>query len=95
MAIHRSRKSKENPHYGFLVSWQPKSQSQARVKGESDSGEYVKSAMFRHGKKAVSSAQAELASSSKKTIIRSLIQVSFILILELVVYLAWRKLVLS
>ena len=95
MAEHRSRKNKENPHYGFLVSWQPKDHSQARVKGESNPTKTSESAIVRHGKKAVSLAQDELASDNKKSIIRSLILIGFVLILELVVYLAWSKFVLS
>jgi hypothetical protein len=101
MAEHRKRKNKrtlrdkENPHYGFLVSWQPKPGSQARVKGESNSEKISLVAISRHGKKAVSMAQDESASSAKKTIIRSLILIGFILILELVVYLAWNKFGLS
>ncbi len=31
MAVHRTRKNKENPNYGFLVSWTP---GEARVKRE-------------------------------------------------------------
>jgi len=101
MAKHRSRKNKrtlrdkENPHYGFLVSWQPKAHSPARVKGESNSGKISLLATSRHGEKAVSLAQEALGSGAKKSIIRSLILIGFILILELVVYLAWSKFVLS
>jgi hypothetical protein len=95
VAIHRTRKDKENPHYGFLVSWQPNDRSQARVKGESSSVKISESATTRHGEKAVSMAQGTVALGTKKSIIRSLILISFILILELVVYLAWNKFVLS
>ena len=95
MAIHRTRKNKENPHYGFLVSWQPKAPSQARVKGESNSGKFSPPATSRHEEKAVSMAQGALALGTKKSIIRSLILIGFILILELVVYLAWNKFILS
>ncbi|OGM88563.1 hypothetical protein A2573_03065 [Candidatus Woesebacteria bacterium RIFOXYD1_FULL_43_18] len=95
VAIHRTRKNKENPHYGFLVSWQPGDHSQAHVKGESKSEKFPSPATPRHGENAVSMAQGTLASGTKKGIIRSLILISFILILELVVYLAWNKFVLS
>ena len=95
MAIHRTRENKENPHYGFLVSWQPKDRSQARVKGESKFEKFASPATSRHEKNAVSMAQGTLALGIKKSIIRSLILISFILILELVVYLAWNKFVLS
>ena len=92
MAEHRSRKNKENPHYGFLYSWTP---PQARVKGESNQGKINSSTMPRHNKKAVYMAQGASASSTKKGIIRSLFTIGFILILELVIYLAWNKFVLS
>ena len=101
MAEHRSRKNKrtlrdkENPHYGFLVSWQPKAHLQARVKGESNLDKIPLVATSRHGEKAVSMAQGALASGNKKSIIRSLILMGFIVILEVVVYLAWNKFVLS
>lgn len=95
MAEHRSRKNKENPHYGFLVSWQPKDHSQARVKGESNSNKITDLATPRHGENAVSMAQGASALGTKKSIIRSLILIGFILIAELVVYLAWSKFVLS
>lgn len=95
MAIQRTRKNKENPHYGFLVSWQPKGQSQACVKGESKLEKFSLSATSRHGESAVSMAQGASTLSTKKSIIRSLILIGFILILELVVYLAWNRFVLS
>ena len=95
MAEHRFRKNKESPHYGFLVSWQPKASGEARVKGESNPDKIAVPATFRHGKRAESLAQAEPGTGTKKNIMRSLILISFILILELVVYLAWSKFVLS
>jgi hypothetical protein len=95
MAEHRSRKNKESPHYGFLVSWQPKPVSQARVKREPNSDKISGTASIGQGKRAESMAQAESGTGTKKNIIRSLILISFILILELVVYLAWNKFVLS
>jgi len=88
MAEHRSRKNKESPHYGFLVSWQPKPASQARVNREPDSNKTAGTATIGQGKRAESLAQAEPGTGTKKNIIRSLILISFILILELVVYLA-------
>jgi hypothetical protein len=91
MAIERTRKSKENPHYGFLVSWQPKEGSQAHVKRESNSANKLSSATLTHSKRAESLAQDDPATGNKKNIYRSLILVGLILILELVVYLAWNK----
>lgn len=91
MAIERTRKNKENPHYGFLVSWQPKDGSQAHVKRESNPANKLSSATLTHGKRAESLAQDDLATGNKKNIYKSLILVGLILILELVVYLAWNK----
>jgi hypothetical protein len=102
MAELRTRKNKENPHYGFLVSWppaqraswpegQPKQASEARVKRESNLDKEVSPAIPTHGKRAESLAQDELATGIKRNIYRSLILVGLILILELVVYLAWNK----
>lgn len=91
MSIARTRKNKENPHYGFLVSWEPKDIKKEAVKGESKSVNFASSASIRHGKNADSLAQAESAKASKKAIIRSLLLISLVLILELVVYLAWNK----
>jgi hypothetical protein len=95
VTVHRTRKNKENPHYGFLVSWQPKDRPQAHVKGELNSNKISVSATVRHSKKAVSLAQEASAPDLKQSIIRSLILISFILILEIVIYLAWNKFVLS
>jgi hypothetical protein len=91
----RTRKNKENPHYGFLVSWQPKPPSEARVKGEPNSNKFIASATLRHGKRAESLAQDKVASGTKKNIIRSLILIGFILILELVIYLAWNRFIIK
>ena len=88
VSIHRTRKQKETPHYGFLVSWQP---PQARVKRELKSSEKYEPTEARHPKKANSLAQDSFKRNIKKDIVRSLLVVSFILILELVVYLAWIK----
>jgi hypothetical protein len=105
MAIQRKRKDnrtlrdKENPHYNFLISWSPTKRVsdpegnhfQARVKGELNSTKLTASATLRHSKKAESSAQEASASSSKRSIVQSLVTIGFVLILELVIYLAWNK----
>ena len=88
MAELRSRKNKENPHYNFLVSWEPKPASQAHVKREQASDKIDVVATLRHGKSAESMAQASPNVHTKKSIVRSLILICLILILELVVYLA-------
>ena len=95
MAELRSRKNKENQHYNFLVSWQPKPISQAHVKREQILGENVSSATFRHSKSAESLAQEAPNVHTKKSIVRSLILIGFILILELMVYLVRNRFGLS
>ena len=95
MAEFRSRKNKENPHYNFLVSWQPKPLSQAHVKREQASDKIDGVATLRHGKMAESMAQASPNVHTKKSIVRSLILIAFILILELVIYLARNRIGLS
>ncbi len=91
MAQVRTRKNKENPHYGFLVSWEPKSSKNEAVKRESQSDTKNVSASISHKKNADSLAQAEAIKTAKKGIVRSLIRISLILIVELVIYLAWTK----
>lgn len=91
MAQVRTRKNKENPHYGFLVSWEPKASKDEAVKRESFNVSKNISASIRHKKNADSLAQEETSKVAKKGIVRSLIRISLILILELVIYLAWTK----
>jgi hypothetical protein len=92
MSIQRTRKNKENPHYNFLYSWTP---SQARVKRESVLTDKEVIVKLSASKRAEIQAKEDSFGRIKKDIIKSLILVSFILILELVVYLAWSKFVLS
>lgn len=86
MSIHRTREKKENPHYGFLVSWEP---GKAGVNRESISTKVKLNSRVGGRKRADILAQASQARTLKKDIIRSLILISLVLILELVVYLAW------
>ncbi len=95
MAVTRSRKNKRNPHYGFLVSWEPKQTKSASVKGESKIEYSDRLASIRHGKRADSLAQAEPNAYIKKDLVRSLIVISLVLILELVVYLARNKFIVK
>lgn len=88
MAVHRTRKNKEHPHYGFLVSWAP---SQAHVKGELKSGNKEMAYKAKETKRADLLAQDGNQGYIKKSILKSIITVSFILILELVVYFAWSR----
>ena len=85
VAIHRSRKNKENPHYQFLVSWEP---SHARVKRESYSNEIAPEPKLSASKRAEIQAKEDSMVRIKKDIIKSLLTVSFVLIAEVVVYLA-------
>jgi len=91
MAIVRTRKNKENPNYRFLVSWEPKEAKRSHVKRETKISHKTEIASARHEKKADSLAQGPSSALVKKDIIRSLILISLILILELVVYLAWKR----
>lgn len=92
MAEHRTRKNKETPHYGFLVSWQP---AKTDVKGESKISLDANSTIHKHDKSADILAQDQNLRSTKKDIIKSLILVSLILLIELVIYLAWNKFVIK
>jgi hypothetical protein len=92
VAITRTRKNKEHPHYNFLYSWVP---SEAHVKRESVLINKENVVKLSASKRAEIQAKEDSFERIKKDIIKSLILVSFILILELVVYLAWSKIVLS
>ncbi len=89
MSEHRTRKNKETPHYGFLVSWRP---NETGVKGESKISHDSLNTKTKHLKNADILAQELNSGSIKKDIIKSLILVSLILCVELVIYLAWSKL---
>lgn len=85
----RTRKDKVTPHYGFLVSWKP---TDRLVKGESKISHDSLNTNGKHIKSADVLAQEVNSRSTKKDIIKSLILVSLILGLELVIYLAWKRL---
>lgn len=95
MAQVRTHKNKRNPHYGFLVSWEPKQGKKARVNRETKFDANMIPASTKHSKKADSLAQPEAKTNLKNGIIRSLIIIGLILILELVVYLAWNKFIVK
>lgn len=88
MAQHRTRKQKEKTNYQFLVSWQPKDSTQARVKGESASAKNRATHEHYHAKRANLLAKDDVSTRTNKDIIKSLVLVSFVLILEVVVYLS-------
>lgn len=87
MAITRTRKQKENPNYNFLYSWDPKESKQGRVKGESKIDGFEHGYKLSASKKADIQAKDEDSKRTRKDIIKSLILVSFILGIEVVIYL--------
>lgn len=95
MSISRTRKNKENPHYGFLVSWEPKAENKLRVKRETEIHADNRLASNMRVKKADSLARVEARVNVKKDILRSLIIISLIIILELVIYLAWNRFIVK
>jgi hypothetical protein len=95
MAEHRTKKQKEAPHYNFLYSWQPKPQFQARVKREEVFAKSLTEPNQPRAKRADIQAKDEATGRIRKDIIKSLILISFVLALEVVVYLAWKKFFLS
>lgn len=88
MAVHRTRKNKENPHYNFLYSWKP---SEPRVNRESNLPEKTLKTGQSHTKRANLLAKDDETPRIKKDIIKSLILVSFVLILEMMIYLALHR----
>lgn len=88
----RTLRDKENPHYNFLYSWTP---SKLGVKRETDLGEKKINVKLSASKMAEIQAKEDSFVRIKKDIIKSLILVSLILMVEVVVYLAWSKFVLS
>ena len=85
VAAYRNRKDKAHPNYSFLVSYDPK---QATVKRESNLSSHSGNLKLSASKKAAELAKEDSQSRIKKDIIKSLILVSFVLIAEVVVYLA-------
>jgi len=79
VAKQRTRKQKENPHWPY-----------AHVKRQKNIGLEAKNDEVGHRKSADISAQEAQARSIKHDLVRSLILISFILCLELVIYLAWK-----
>lgn len=87
MAEHRTRREKENVHHNFTLSWSP----EGRVNRQINIGSNQKTAGSNKTEMADLSAKDLSGSSTKHAIIKSLITVSFILCLELVIYLAWKR----
>ena len=94
----RTRNEKENVHYPFLVSWSESSKSnksQGSVKRETKKSSTTYTGESTPTKKADALANSEETQLIKNDIKKSLITTSLILILELVIYLAWKKFFLS
>jgi hypothetical protein len=92
VAITRTRKNKENPHYNFLYSWTP---HEPHVKGESDLVNKEVAVKLTASKRADIQAKEDSMVRIKKDIIKSLILVSLVITLELVVYLAWNRFIIK
>jgi hypothetical protein len=93
MAKYRTRKQKEKARHHFLLSWQPEAKNrppEAGVKGQNNIGYEAKFKVSEEQKNANNMAQEASTKAIKYNIIKSLIMVSFILCLELVIYLAWK-----
>ncbi len=92
MAKHRTKKQKINPHHSFLLSWsnEPKKPSfKASVKGQNTIALGSKNSHSEVVKMADESAKESHIQDIKRSVLTSLILASFILGLEVVIYLAW------
>lgn len=87
MGEHRTRKQKENVHHNFTLSWSPTS----LVNRQINIGSSEKTLGSKGIERADLLAKGHSGSDTKRGIIKSLITVSFILCLELVIYLAWKR----
>ena len=83
MSKRRTRKEKQQAKHQFPAPFE------AGVKGQNNIGYETKPGKHEEGKNADLTAQAGSVLPIKRDIIKSLLLVSFILSLELVVYLAW------
>ena len=92
MSKHRTREQKSSPNYSFLISWKPDSRD--------SSGTFVKRQSRNHARAVSGHARthdkADLLDKNdtfvliSRELTRTLILASFIIALELVVYLAWK-----
>ena len=74
-------------HHKPTLSWSP----QDHVNRQINIGSTVKTTGSKDAERADILAKGESGSNTKRAIIKSLITVSFILCLELVIYLAWKR----
>lgn len=92
MGKHRTKKQKLNPHRSFLLSWSPepkKESLKADVKGQFKNSLEPPKTEAPHIKNANKLAQEGSLINIKHDILTSLILASFVLGLEVVIYLAW------
>ena len=100
MAKRRTRKQKERAKHRFAVSWEPdrsiakpqpkKGNSEAVVKGQTKKGSSLKKSRKSKAKIADLLAKDNGLASIRRDIIKSLILASFVLGLEVMLYLKWR-----
>lgn len=88
MAQHRTKQTKENANYNFLYSWKP---TISGVKGELNSNHNFNTNKPNKSKKAEILAQESYSVVIKKDIIKSVIIISFLLTIEIVIYLALNR----
>jgi hypothetical protein len=88
---HRTRENKEKAHHQFTLSWSPKianTVSEAGVNRQFKEGTETANNKITPAEKAMFLAKDISIEATKKDLVTSLILVSFILGLELVIYLA-------
>jgi hypothetical protein len=88
MARKRTKKEKQKAKHQFNFTWKPEPLNVA-VKRQNNIGYEAKNQGSVKQKNADKLVQAGFSLNPKKAILKSLIQVGFILCLELVLYLAW------
>lgn len=89
MAKKRTRKNKEKVHHQFLYSWDQNEDSKASVNRDLNFTSKLTKTKLSKSEKADIMAKETLLASNKKSIVRSLMLASFILVAELVIYLGW------
>lgn len=94
MSNKRTKNKKLNTHYPFLISWNKNTENQnfaSSVKRETNKTDIEignKDKSIENAKKLVISNEIEFI---KKDIKKSLATTSFILLLEIMIYLAWKR----
>ena len=94
MTKKRTKEDKAQAKHPFLISWDKTSSSQApalHVKGQKENQQITKKGSGTTLNKSDISASIINLASIKKDIVKSLLIASFILSLELMLYLAWSR----